>query len=68
MSDVIKFLMGIGPLDDCWYGERPADKGPYWWRNALEKEIESLIQQLESARKDAEEYRRKWLESLPDEY
>ena len=53
-SDVIKFLIGTGPLDGCWYGERPADKGPFWWRDALEKEIESLTQQLESARNDAD--------------
>jgi len=43
-AEVISFLLGSGPLEGVWFGERhPMHKGQYWWRKyfhiaATEKE------------------------------
>lgn len=32
---VLKFLLGIAPLDGVWFGEEhPKKKGRFWWRSA----------------------------------
>ena len=32
---VLKFLLGIGPLEGVWFGERhPRKPGRFWWRSA----------------------------------
>jgi hypothetical protein len=35
LTTVHRFLLGEGPLDGAWFGERPAGKPQYWWRNEL---------------------------------
>ena len=35
-DEVAKFLLGEGPLEGVWFGDRhPARKGLYWWRTML---------------------------------
>lgn len=32
---VLKFLLGAGPLEGVWFGENhPTKLGRFWWRNA----------------------------------
>lgn len=32
---VLKFLLGMAPLEGVWFGEKhPTKKGLYWWRSA----------------------------------
>jgi len=32
---VLKFLLGIAPLEGVWFGEKhPKRKGNFWWRSA----------------------------------
>lgn len=48
MSDVFKFLLGEGPLDGAWFGERPkGERGDFWWRKHLRAEVERLMKQCE---------------------
>lgn len=36
VPDVLDFLMGIAPLEGCYFGERhPTRKGAFWWRTVL---------------------------------
>ena len=37
MPPVVKFLLGEGELDGCWFGQtQPVGAiGPYWWRKYL---------------------------------
>lgn len=40
---VLAFLRGVGPLDGCYFGERPADAhGNFWWRKHLVR-IEAVL-------------------------
>jgi hypothetical protein len=34
-EDVVRFLLGEGPLDGKWYGDRDPGQPAYWWRNPL---------------------------------
>ena len=35
-ADVVEFLLGIGPLEGCHFGERPnGAQGAFWWRKYL---------------------------------
>jgi len=44
--DVLDFLMGIGPLEGCQFGERhPTRKGAFWWRTVLRERSEMLKQE-----------------------
>lgn len=41
-SEVINFLMGIGPLEGCHFGEKPpTERGNFWWRKHLIASIAS---------------------------
>lgn len=35
LQTVAEFLMGHGPLDGYYFGEKPKGAGNYWWRNHL---------------------------------
>jgi len=49
MSDVFKFLLGEGPLDGVWFGERPeGERGDFWWRKHLRAEVERLTKANEN--------------------
>lgn len=38
--EVMKFLLGEGPLDGVWFGEKhPTEKGSFWWRKYLRDEL-----------------------------
>ncbi len=35
-NTVIAFLLGEGPLDGVWFGEKhPTERGNFWWRKHL---------------------------------
>lgn len=39
-NDVMKFLLGEGPLDGVWFGDKhPTEKGGFWWRKHLRQFI-----------------------------
>lgn len=39
-NDVMKFLLGEGPLDGVWFGDKhPTEKGAFWWRKHLRQFI-----------------------------
>jgi hypothetical protein len=42
LEKVVNFLLGSGELDSFSYGERPAGKAPFWWRENLRKAWEKL--------------------------
>lgn len=38
LEPVFAFLLGEGPLDGVWFGDRsnhPTEKGAFWWRKHL---------------------------------
>ena len=36
LDEVVAFLMGEGPLEGCWFGEKPeTERGNFWWRKHL---------------------------------
>jgi hypothetical protein len=35
LETVVKFLCGESPMNEFWYGERPAGKTTFWWREEL---------------------------------
>ena len=40
---VFAFLLGEGPLDGQWFGDRhPSEKGAYWWRKHLHAALASV--------------------------
>jgi hypothetical protein len=40
---VFAFLLGTGPLDGLWFGDKPNDRaGAYWWRRHLRAALSSL--------------------------
>ena len=47
MVEVVKFLLGEGPLRGAWFGEEPPDAlGPmprYWWRKDLSKTFAAAL-------------------------
>ena len=35
-EEIRKFLLGEGPLEGVWFGEKhPTRQGAFWWRNLL---------------------------------
>lgn len=41
-TDILKFLLGEGPLDGVWFGDpHPKYPGMFWWRALLRREMES---------------------------
>jgi hypothetical protein len=39
-NDVMKFLLGEGPLDGVWFGyPHPTERGMFWWRKYLRQYI-----------------------------
>lgn len=35
-DEVISFLLGEGPLEGVWFGEKhPTERGNFWWRKHL---------------------------------
>jgi len=43
-DDVWDFLMGVGPLEGCQFGERhPTRKGAFWWRSVI-RERSAMLQ------------------------
>ena len=44
LSVVAAFLLGEGPLQGVWYGERPeGERGKYWWRKHLRAAIDAAM-------------------------
>lgn len=42
---VITFLLGEGPLDGVWFGEKhPTERGNFWWRKHLRQNIPICVQ------------------------
>jgi len=51
MNDVFKFLLGEGPLNGVWFGERPeGERGDFWWRKHLRAEVERLTNERDELR------------------
>lgn len=42
-SAIWAFLLGEGPLDGVWFGERPGGKPAFWWRTVLRGELTRLM-------------------------
>ena len=41
-EEVMAFLLGEGPLDGVWFGDRhPTEKGAFWWRKHLRAAMSS---------------------------
>lgn len=44
LQDVVAFLLGEGPLDGVWFGEKPVgERGQYWWRKHLRAASRSAL-------------------------
>jgi hypothetical protein len=41
LEQVIKYLLGEIALFGFWFGERPKDEGPFWWRDHLRQAFEA---------------------------
>lgn len=49
LREIAAFLCGDGTLDGFWFGERPMDRAPFWWRTQLRKDIDELLAIAEAA-------------------
>jgi len=62
LAEVITFLLGEGPLDGVWFGDRhPTKKGAFWWRKYLRAVAEGGKAQS-SVERDAARY--DWLRNF----
>ncbi len=45
-NTVIAFLLGEGPIDEVWFGEKhPTERGNFWWRKHLRQNKDETFSQ-----------------------